>query len=441
MATKILDTFSLKIKSNLILTFSSSVILLLLGLSRTALLTKTLPIASFGIIVTLLNIFSFVSAFFSIRTGDLIYRYFLEFKEKGNEFEVAGLVVFCSFLSFIVNFLIFIIIYVNSSIISNYVIKGDSLTFLIKIFSFSLLINSEYAIIINLLRLKNHFKTFIISQIVGRVFVVFIIYYSFVILKHKDVIVVVQAELVGMFFSNFFPLIHVILIFKKKFFLLFRFETYKTIELNINRFLKTSFQTNLVGYFKLLFSPGDIFLLSVFSTSSEVAIYSLSQSLLSVFYALQNNIQSVLTPEIVKLWNEKKIEALRSFSTKYFIWTLLIGAVIYLNLIVFSKPIILLISKAEYLDALPIIKVLFFVVLFTISILIFYPIGLSADMVKLYNFANIFNVLILIVFLYSKIPKTAFSMSVFQLIATLNSRFIPNIFIAYFNIFRKTKDC
>jgi O-antigen/teichoic acid export membrane protein len=162
------------------------------------------------------------------------------------------------------------------------------------------------------------------------------------------------------------------------------------------RLTSTFFDVNLYGYFhKLTAAPGDTFLLGVFSTPSEVALYGIAQQIVRAVVILQNNIQAALTPEVVTLWSKSKVRQLYRLAVYYSASTLGVGAIGVLLVFLLAGPVVVLISKPDYLDALPVFYVLVLAVYISLSTLPFYAIALSMDMLRRRNIALLVKVLLM----------------------------------------------
>ncbi len=104
------------------------------------------------------------------------------------------------------------------------------------------------------------------------------------------------------------------------------------------------FQTNLAGYFRLAFSPGDIFLLGLFSTPTQVALYGFAAQLAKPLTVLNSNLQVALTPEVTTLWADQDVHRLRQLTRRYIIGVGAVAAVLVAVAAFLAEPIILLIS-------------------------------------------------------------------------------------------------
>jgi O-antigen/teichoic acid export membrane protein len=152
-----------------------------------------------------------------------------------------------------------------------------------------------------------------------------------------------------------------------------------------DRVFATLFQTNLVGYLTFGADAGGAFLLGVFASPTQVAYYGIATQLTRPFRILQNNITSVIVPEIVSLWGKEQVRRVYTLVKSYSSWAFVVGAVGALMLALLAKPLLLIIAPPGYLPALPVIYISLLTVYLNISSLPFYSLALCLDRLKSRN--------------------------------------------------------
>src|SRR5205807_9521185 len=130
--------------------------------------------------------------------------------------------------------------------------------------------------------------------------------------------------------------------------------------------LGTIWHVNLAGYLKLVFSPGDMFLLGLFSSPTQVALYGLARQLTAPFLVFQNNAQTAITPEITALWGTRNLRRMKRLVVRYVVWAFFVSSAMIIAAFSLGRPLISWLSRPEYLMALPVFQVLLVVVWLTL---------------------------------------------------------------------------
>ena len=400
-----------------------------LGLARTSLLTKNLEISEYGQIGIVFSFFSFLTMFFSIRSGDLIYRLLPQTDGVSGSTPAAGVVAIAVWCDAIVNIGCALFVLVAASWISGSLYHNGGLRHYFQIWALSLPLLIFNTTSVTILRLNGRFASVLSGQFAGRLVMVGSIFLIFMLGTGLSIRLVLYCELAGIavstgiIFIASFPFLKPFLSqFLKK-------QTYLDLKPRVREIAATLFHTNLGTYLRIVSAPGDVFLLGIFSTPREVGLYTFSYAVATIFSSLQSNLQTVITPEIIKLWHNKEFDRIKSLLRRIMVPSIIGGIIITAISIPLVRPLIVWFASSEYLAAAPIITMLMILQLATIAITPVIPVALSIDAYKTYNYSNIINVALMATFLFSPIPKNALTMGTFQLIAGFIYRIMANVVI------------
>jgi O-antigen/teichoic acid export membrane protein len=417
-----------RIGRNFSISVLGSLVAMAIGLLRSALLTKSLSMDSYGRVLIVINLFAFANMFAGLRVNDVLYRFFEQFRTEGDYGALQGLLWLCLGISLVVGLLIGGGVFVLSPWIASRIYQDPSLASSLRIYAVASLMTVFSGFYRTILRIGDRFAMVVVPQVLGGIVNLAILTIYFTAVGGRQIESVVTAFAVGVFVEALPALARAVYLVRKY----LVWCNAKSMLQALNRYRKelvgVLFNTNLAGYLKLAFSPGDVFLLGVFSTPSQVALYGLANQLTRPLLVFQNNLQLAIVPEVTSLWAKKQLVSLQNLVHRYIVIVFLVGSGIVLGMIVAARPLVLLVSGPEYLDALPILQILVVVGWLTILFMIFYPVGLSMDMLKWFNVANALNVIILSLVLLTGQP-TALKFAYVQLVATLIRRVLAHGYV------------
>ena len=175
------------------------------------------------------------------------------------------------------------------------------------------------------------------------------------------------------------------------------------------------FNSNLSGYLKFAINPGDIFLLGLFSSPSQVAIYGLAKQLAAPLSILQTTIQTAITPEVTSLAAKLKLDSLRRLVSRYVTLALIFGGIVAAAVLVFGHLLIKYAFTAGYIDSLPIFYCLVVAAWLLLILLVFRPVAVSLDLLRWLNAALIVSAALLLLLIVSR-NLNALTLSYVQLI-------------------------
>jgi len=369
-----------RIKKNFTINLTALIGISILGLARTMLLTKALEVEDFGKILIVLNFFLLVSAFFSVRVNDIIYRFYPEFKNKNDLLALKGIILASFYISIITGLILFISIYSSANWISNNFYNNNEYELLFKIYAVAGFVTVFDGFSSSLLRLKNRFLLVVVPQLFGALLtlVLLFIYLQNNVNYNLNIIILFLA--IGTLISSVLPLAFSIWTHWK--YVIYKPITgsaYNSIIDNWKKIKSTLLQTNLTALLKLGSDTGGIFLLGVLSSPAQVALYSIANQLLRPFALAQNGIQTAIMPEIVSLCANSKYLYLYGLIKKYTFKALIGAGLLLITIIPISKPLLLFITSEEYILALPVVYILSANATIGLVSSIYYSLAVSMD--------------------------------------------------------------
>ena len=385
-----------------------------LKLFQAVLLTKFLRIDDYGRVLIVTNLSLFLYSFLGVRVNDAIFRFFQPFKEQNDTAALRQLLLICLGLCLTSALIIIILILAFSGTLSGYVYLDPGLASLFKIFAVTLIVTSFSGVYEPILRLHDRFSLLMWSQVVGS-FVTLITLAVYFLLPGGggyDLRIVVGSIVLGVLIQGITPLLKTLQLLKP-----FLSEKNETTAQNKFRSELASclVNSNLSGYLKFATSPGDIFLLGLFSSPTHVAWYGLARQFAGPLSIMEVTIQTAITPEIILLRAKERWTQLKQLIARYVAAIALIGCVGFLPILLLGRTIILTLLPSQYSGALPVFYCLITSALFLLLLLVFRPLAVTLDLLKWHNLALVGSV-VLLVFLIATRQLNSLSMAYVQLI-------------------------
>jgi O-antigen/teichoic acid export membrane protein len=407
--TVILRRFGRNVSINL----AGTLLSVLLALAQMALLTKSLSLSDYGLVLIVTNLFLFLETFVGINVGDVLFRFFQPFKAQPSTGALQGLLLLCLTLCLAAGLLISIGTFLLSPWIADHFYHNLSLAPLLQIYAGTVLISAFSGFYDPVLRIHDRFLSLMIPRVLGRGLAVTILAIYLARAGKLTLQVVVVVLVIGLLFQTVPPLVHAIQLVRPYLANAGFSSCARALTPYRSELLGTIWHVNLASYLKMVFSPGDVFLLGLFSSPTQVALYGLARQLTSPFLILQNNTQTALTPEITSLVRD--LPRMKRLVFRYAVWAFFLSSAMVVAAFLLGPSLISWLSRPEYLAALPVFKVLLVIAWLTLISLVFYPVGLSLDRLKWYNLAQVLNIVILVVFLIAG-RLDALTMAYLQLI-------------------------
>lgn len=404
-----------RLKYNVSISAAASAFLVAIRLAQTVLLTHFLEIDDYGRILIVLNIFVFLSSFFGLRVSDVMFRFFVQLQQDGDRRALKYLLLFCSGICFASGLLIYGAVLITSPRLAGYLYSYAGLSTLMNIYGCSLLVSVFSGIYEPILRIYDRFSAIVAPQIlVGLLTLLALLIYFATKPAGYDLRVVITILTAGAVVQVVPPFLHALFLVRPL------FAKANTVGgppglTNYRReFFWCLFNSNLSGYLKFAVDPGDVFLLGVFSSPTQVALYGLGKRLASPFTFLQSTLQTAVAPEITALAAKLRLQQLRRLVAGYVKWALGIGGLLMLGTLLLGRLLLIHFFSAQYITALPIFYALVIAGWLLLVLLVFRPLAVSLDLLKWHNLA-LFASAVLVIALIITRELNAFSMAYVQL--------------------------
>ena len=378
-----------RLKRNVSISALGSAVFVAIRLAQTVLLTRYLEIDDYGRVLIVLNLFVFLNSFFGLRVSDLIYRFFPTLKHEGDERGLRYLLLFCLGSCLASGLLIYGVVLIISPWLAGHLYSHSSLSTLFNIYGCTLLVSAFSGVYEPILRIYDRFSAVVVPQILGSALtlIALLIYFGRKPSGY-DLRVVVTALAIGLLLQVIPPFLKALRLVQPL--LLFPVKASSTTSKQTRyrrEFFRCLFNSNLSGYLKFAIDPGDIFLLGVFSSPTQVALYGLAQRLVAPLTFLQTTIQTAVVPEITTLVAKLQLEQLQRFVARYVKSAFAVGGILLLGTLVLGRLLLLHFFSANYAVALPVFYCLVIASWLLLVLLVFRPLAVSLDLLKWHNLA------------------------------------------------------
>jgi O-antigen/teichoic acid export membrane protein len=350
------NIFKSKSAQDSIIVFLGNLFSKSLTLLFTIILARKLGVDSFGNFSIALSFMGLISQFtdLGITTGFIRYAslYIEENKDKA-----AALVKITLKFKIIISLFALTVGWFISPYLAKYIFNDESMIFLLKLSFLGAFGNSMYGYGKSLLRSYELFKKFTFSNIfIGLLkilFLFFISILSMINLNSSFIIVIIVPFIAAIFNAILIP----------KNLMLKDYD--KNIEKEVFRELFNFSKWTMLSSFILMFiSRLDLFMLKALSNSAEVGYFSGAQKLAMIFPVITNSLISVLLPKVSKIKNKNKLKKFifKSLKATTFI------VIPFVLLIIFSKPIIVILLGKDFLSSIPIFKIILVAYIFGVIV-------------------------------------------------------------------------
>jgi O-antigen/teichoic acid export membrane protein len=384
-----------RFRRNVSISVLASGLSLAIKLGQTALLTSLLKIEDYGRLLIVLNLFAFLDSFFGLRVNDVMFRFFPPLKEQSDARALKGLLLLCLAVCLASGVLIYGGVIVLSPWLANRLYPNLGLTPLFNIYGCTILVTAFSGVYEPILRVHDRFAATVAPQVVGSLvtFALLCVYFAthlasgFYTTDGYSLKAIVAAFAVGALMQSVPPLVQALRLVKPFLSGVRAKEAVRALA-GYRRDLAGCFvNSNLSGYLKFAIAPGDVFLLGLFSSPAQLALYGLAKQLTAPLALLQTNIQTSITPEITLLVAKRKFAQLKRLLTRYVWSTFSLGSLFLVSALLLGRLLILRIIQPEYLAALPVFYVLTIVAWLMLVFLVFRPLAVSLDLLGWNNFA------------------------------------------------------
>jgi O-antigen/teichoic acid export membrane protein len=419
-----------RLRRNVSLSILGSGFSVAIKFGQTILLTRFLKIEDYGRLLIVLNLFMFLDSFFGLRVSDVMFRFFQSLKEQGNALALKSLLQFCLAICLASGLLIYLGVLSVSPWLARHLYENPGLSPLFNIYGCTIVVSAFSGIYQPILRIYDRFSAIVVPQIIGSLLtlVFLFIYFAQANGGSYDLRVIVAAFAVGILVQIIPPLVQALRLVHP---FLVHVEAQKVTSDLTNfrpQLVRCLFNSNLSGYLKFAIDPGDVFLLGLFSSPTQVALYGLAKQLTSPLALLQTTIQTAITPEITNLMARLKLEHLQRLVRRWVQSSILFGGLLLLGAVVVGRLLILHFFAGQYAAALPIFYCLVFAAWLLLVLLVFRPLAISLDLLKWHNLALLVSTLVVLVLVVAG-KLTALTMASVQLAEAAILRFCFSLLV------------
>ena len=365
-------------------------------LAQAVLLTRFLQIDDYGRLLIVLNLFIFLDSFFGLRVSDVMFRFFQPLREQGDRRALRGLLLFCLAICLASGLLIYVAVLILSPWLAAHVYSIPELSQLFIIYGFTILVSAFSGVYEPLLRMYDRFSAIVLPQVLGNLItlILLVAYFAITAGVVHELRLIVLAFAIGALVQGIPPLVKALSLVRPY---LARTESE---EQGLARYrpdlIRCLLNSNISGYLKFAINPGDVFLLGLFSSPTQVALYGLARQLTSPLAVLQTTIQTAITPEITTLIAKLKLQQLQRLIARYVLSAILFGGLLLVVAVLLGRLLILHLFSAQYVVALPVFYCLIVAAWLLLVFLVFRPLAVSLDLLKWHNLALIMSALIVI---------------------------------------------
>lgn len=416
----------LRFRRNLSIGLVGSVLLVAVRLGQTALLAKALRIEDFGRVLIVTNLFVFLEAFVGLRVSDLVFRLFQPLEEHGDARALQGLLLLCLSLSLATGLVVGGGVFALSPWISERFYNSAELAPLFKIYACAALPYALREVYEPVLRIRDRFTSVVVPQVLGGLVTFTILALYFASADSYDLRVVVAAFAAGVFVQTLPPLASVLRLMRASLVGIEVRAAMRSLDKYRRELMGCLFHSNVSGYLKFAVNPGDVFLLGLFSTPAQVALYGLARQLTAPLALLQTNAQTAVAPEVMSLVAARRFVQLRRLVGRYVTAATALGVFAVTCGLLLGSFVINLLSRPEYASALPVFYVLLVAASLMLAAVVFRPVSVGLDLMRWYNLGLLLSAGVVFVFVFAG-GLDARRMAYAQLAGALIVRVVCNV--------------
>ncbi|HEY3041127.1 MAG TPA: lipopolysaccharide biosynthesis protein [Pyrinomonadaceae bacterium] len=397
---------------------------LALKLGQTALLTKLLRIDDYGRLLIALNLFVFLDSFFGLRVSDVMFRFFPVLQEQKERETLQGLLIVCLGICLASGLIIYGGVVVASPWVSDRLYPNLALTPLFNIYGCTVLISAFTGLYEPILRIHDRFASIVVPQVLGSLvtLVCLAVYLEKDVdlsVKHGyNLKVIVAIFAVGALVQNVPPLVQALRLVKPFLSGVNTKPALRALARYRSEVVGCLVNSNLSGYLKFAISPGDLFLLGLFSSPAQTALYGLAKQLTAPLALLQTNIQTAIMPEITALAAKRRFERLKLLVSRYLTLTFVVSSILLIPALLLGRLLIVSWVQPEYVAALPVFYALTLAAWLMLVLVVFRPLAVSLDLLRWHSLALLASAGIVALFIVAG-KLNALTMAYCQLIEVL----------------------
>jgi len=421
-----------RFRRNVSITILGSGASVAIKLAQTILLTRLLRIEDYGRVLIVLNLFVFLDSFFGLRVSDAMFRFFQQLKAQDAP-ALKGLLVLCLAISFASGLLICGGVLLLSPSLSDRIYPGLGLSPLFNIYGWTVLVSAFSGFYEPILRIYDRFTAIVIPQVLGSLVTLILLSAYFAINfttgnAAYNLKAIVVAFALGVLVQSVPPLIQALSLVRPYLSSVKMREAANALRTYRRELMGCLLNSNISGYLKFALSPGDVFLLGLFSSPTQVALYGLAKQLTAPLALLHANLQTALTPEITSLVAKGRLEQLKRLVGRYLVSAFALSSLLLIGAYSLGRLLFVRFFQPEYLAALPVFNILAVVICLLLVFLVFRPLAVSLDLLRWYNFSLLMSTIIVFALIMAG-GLNAMTMAYIQLAEALLLRSLFNLLV------------
>jgi O-antigen/teichoic acid export membrane protein len=404
-----------RVRRNVSMSLLGSGLTLGLKLGQTTLLARTLTIDDYGRVFTVLNVFVFFDSFFGLRVSDVMFRFFQPLHERHDMPAVKGLLLVCLGISLASGLAIYGGVLAASPWLAERLYPHLGLAPLFTIYGCTVLVSACSGVYEPLLRIHDRFASIVVPQVLGSLVTLMLL--SAYVATHAGytLTAVITIFTIGAFVQTVPPLVRALHLARPFLQHVGMRVSVAALAKQRSDLLATLWHSNLSGYLKLATAPGDLFVLGLFSSPTQVALYGLGKQFTAPLGLLQTNIQTAITPEINALIAQGRLAQLKRLVGRYFALSIIVSGVFLVGGLLLGHLLIVRLFPPAYIAALPVFYVLVVAAWLLLGFLVFRPLAVGLDALRWHNLAMLVSTAG-IVLLASRGMLSAWTMACIQLV-------------------------
>lgn len=373
----------LRVRRNLLIGLSGSGLTLALKLVQTALLTRMLGIDDFGRVLIVINLFVLLEASVGLRLSDVVFRFFPMLSERGEARALQGVVLLCLGLSLATGLLISGGMFALSPWLAEHFYRNPELAPLFKIYGLTVLVSAFREVYEPVLRIHDRFKSIIVPQVLGALVTAAGLVAYFAAADSYELKPVVTAFAAGALVQTAPPLALALKLLRPS--LAGAAAAARALSGYRGELLRCLFHSNLSGYLSIAINPGDVFILGLFSTPAQVALYGLARQLTAPLGHVQTNAQIAVAPEVASLVARREFAGLRRMIRRFGVASAALGVASVAAGLLAGRLFISLVSGPDYAASLPVFYALLVITALMLAVAAFRPLAIGLDLLRWYN--------------------------------------------------------
>lgn len=386
-----------RFRRNLSISLFGSTLTLALKLAQTAMLTRMLSIDDFGRVLIVINLFLLLEAFVGLRLSDVMFRFFLPLKERGEARALQGILLLCLGISLITGLAIGGGVFALSSWVAGRFYRNPELAPLFKIYGLTVLVSAFREVYEPVLRIHDRFTSVVVPQVLGALATTAgLLAYTTTEVERYDLRLIIAAFALGGLVQTLPPLALALRLVRPS--LSGAGSAARALSKYRSELLSCLFHSNLSGYLRIAINPGDVFILGLFSTPAQVALYGLARQLTAPLGHLQTNAQFAVAPEVVSLVAKREFARLRRMIKRFVVSASALGALSVAAGLLVARVFFSLVAGPDYAAALPVFDVLLVVTALMLAVAPFRPLAVGLDLMRWYNFGLLISAAVVFVF-------------------------------------------